>query len=251
LGATRPPTNPEPAPPLKGCETPDFGAQLLGATRGSVTCTDARTGEIAWRKKGLHNGLNQVIALGDILIAALTLSGGNEEDELAQYAGFTITPQGLKPRWQLDPAVAGHWYHSNYPSFGHDGLLYVGRHPKIRQHEKMVPDDNLDEWLALDPATGEVRGSYLTDSAYRCHHVALVIRAVREAKGLTWYAVAKLAEIPNPNPATVRDIEYGRDAKLSNIEAVATALGLKLELVEQTFEWKDGKIYTRIGDAKS
>jgi transcriptional regulator with XRE-family HTH domain len=57
------------------------------------------------------------------------------------------------------------------------------------------------------------------------------IRAVREAKGLTWYAVAKLAEIPNP--ATVRDIEYGRDAKLSNIEAVATALGLKLELVEQ------------------
>jgi hypothetical protein len=57
------------------------------------------------------------------------------------------------------------------------------------------------------------------------------IRAVREAKGLTWYAVAKLAAIPNP--ATVRDIEYGRDAKLSNIEAVATALGLKLELVEQ------------------
>jgi len=57
------------------------------------------------------------------------------------------------------------------------------------------------------------------------------IRAVRVAKGLTWYAVAKLAEIPNP--ATVRDIEYGRDAKLSNIEAVATALELKLELVEQ------------------
>ena len=47
-------------------------------------------------------------------------------------------------------------------------------------------------------------------------------------------SVAKLAEIPNP--ATVRDIEYGRDAKLSNIEAIATALGLRrlrLELVEQ------------------
>jgi hypothetical protein len=57
------------------------------------------------------------------------------------------------------------------------------------------------------------------------------IRAVREAKGLTWYAVAKLAAIPNP--ATVRDIEYGRDAKLSNIEAVATALGLRIALVEQ------------------
>jgi hypothetical protein len=62
--------------------------------------------------------------------------------------------------------------------------------------------------------------------------VGAQIRAAREAKGLTWYAVAKLASIPNP--ATIRDIEYGRDAKLSNIEAVATALGLKLELVEST-----------------
>jgi hypothetical protein len=55
------------------------------------------------------------------------------------------------------------------------------------------------------------------------------IRSAREAKGLTWYAVAKLAGIPNPN--TVRDIELGRDAQLSNVEAVATALGLRLELV--------------------
>jgi hypothetical protein len=58
------------------------------------------------------------------------------------------------------------------------------------------------------------------------------IRAARQSKGLTWYAVAKLASIPNP--ATIRDIEYGRDARLSNIEAVASALGLKLELVEST-----------------
>lgn len=56
------------------------------------------------------------------------------------------------------------------------------------------------------------------------------IRAVREAKGLTWYAVAKLAGIPNPN--TVRDIEYGRDAQLSNVKAVARP-GLRLELVEE------------------
>ena len=60
--------------------------------------------------------------------------------------------------------------------------------------------------------------------------IAAQIRAAREAQGLTWYAVAKLASIPNP--ATIRDIEYGRDAKLSNIEAVATALGLKLELTK-------------------
>jgi DNA-binding XRE family transcriptional regulator len=57
------------------------------------------------------------------------------------------------------------------------------------------------------------------------------LRAARESKGLTWYAVAKLAGISNPN--TVRDIEYGRDAQLSNVKAVAKALGLRLELVEE------------------
>jgi len=57
------------------------------------------------------------------------------------------------------------------------------------------------------------------------------LRAAREAKGLTWYAVAKLAGIPNSS--TVRDIEYGRDAQLSNVEAVAKALGLRLELAEE------------------
>ena len=35
-----------------------------------------------------------------------------------------------------------------------------------------------------------------------------------------------------PNPSTVRDIEYGRDTKLSSLQAVAKALGLRLELVE-------------------
>lgn len=61
--------------------------------------------------------------------------------------------------------------------------------------------------------------------------IAAEIRAAREAQGLTWYAVAKRAGIPNPN--TVRDLEYGRDVKLSNLEAVAAVLGLKLELVER------------------
>jgi hypothetical protein len=58
------------------------------------------------------------------------------------------------------------------------------------------------------------------------------IRRAREAQGFTWYAVAKRAGIPNSN--TVRDIEYGRDAKLSNVQAVAKVLGLRLELVQET-----------------
>jgi len=57
------------------------------------------------------------------------------------------------------------------------------------------------------------------------------IRAAREAQGLTWYALAKLADIPNQ--ATIRDIEQGKDVKLSNLQSVAETLGLKLELTEQ------------------
>lgn len=57
------------------------------------------------------------------------------------------------------------------------------------------------------------------------------IRQAREDRGLTWYALAKLAGIPNAN--TIRDIEYGRDAQLSTVQAVAHALGLRLDLVEE------------------
>jgi hypothetical protein len=55
------------------------------------------------------------------------------------------------------------------------------------------------------------------------------IRQAREAQGLTWYALAKQAGIPNQ--ATIRDIEHGKDVKLSNVQAVAAALGLELDLV--------------------
>ena len=53
----------------------------------------------------------------------------------------------------------------------------------------------------------------------------------REARRWTWYALARRAGIPNQ--ATVRDIEQGKDVKLSNLQAVAAALGLTLELAEQ------------------
>jgi DNA-binding XRE family transcriptional regulator len=57
------------------------------------------------------------------------------------------------------------------------------------------------------------------------------IRVAREARGWTWYALAKAAGIPNQ--ATIRDIELGKDVKFSNLQAVADALGLSLELVEK------------------
>jgi DNA-binding XRE family transcriptional regulator len=57
------------------------------------------------------------------------------------------------------------------------------------------------------------------------------IRRAREARGLTWYALATAAGIADQ--ATIRDIEQGNDVKLSDLQAVAAALGLRLDIVEQ------------------
>lgn len=57
------------------------------------------------------------------------------------------------------------------------------------------------------------------------------IRHAREAKGLTWHAVAQLAGLTDST--IVRDLESGRDLQLADVQAVAKALGLRLELVEE------------------
>lgn len=59
--------------------------------------------------------------------------------------------------------------------------------------------------------------------------IPAVIRAARESQGLTWYALAQLAGLPNQS--TIRDIEQGKDVKLSDLQAVAKSLHLELELV--------------------
>lgn len=61
--------------------------------------------------------------------------------------------------------------------------------------------------------------------------IPTTVRAAREAQGLTWHALAKLAGIDDQS--TIRDIEQGKDARLSDLQRVAGALGLQLELVEQ------------------
>ena len=58
------------------------------------------------------------------------------------------------------------------------------------------------------------------------------IRAAREAQQLTWQALAQLAGLPSAR--VVRAIEYGQDTPLSQLHAVAKALGLRLELVEES-----------------
>jgi transcriptional regulator with XRE-family HTH domain len=71
----------------------------------------------------------------------------------------------------------------------------------------------------LDPAHGpSERG-----------HIALAIRAARKAQGFTFEQVASQAGLSDAD--MVRDIEYGSDAKMSDVAAIANALGLRLELV--------------------
>lgn len=60
------------------------------------------------------------------------------------------------------------------------------------------------------------------------------IRDARQARGLTWYALANRAGLASAD--TVRDIEYGRDCPLSAVASVAKALGLRLELVAEPAE---------------
>jgi hypothetical protein len=59
--------------------------------------------------------------------------------------------------------------------------------------------------------------------------LALAIREASRRQGLTFEQLAERSGIGDPD--TVRDIEYGADAQLSDIAALAHALDLRLELV--------------------
>lgn len=89
-----------------------------------------------------------------------------------------------------------------------------------RQHLREIREKVLEDFPPRNPP--------------RLHPVAdgigAQIRLAREAQGLTWYSLAEKAG--RISPSTIRDIEYGRAVTLSDIEAVAVALGLKLELVD-------------------
>ena len=61
--------------------------------------------------------------------------------------------------------------------------------------------------------------------------IALAIREARKAQGLTFEQLAQRSGLADAD--TVRDIEYGSDAKLSDVAALAHALGLRLELVAE------------------
>ena len=61
--------------------------------------------------------------------------------------------------------------------------------------------------------------------------IALAIREARKAQGLTFEQLAQRSGLADAD--TVREIEYGSDARLSDVAALAHALGLRLELVAE------------------
>lgn len=104
-------------------------------------------------------------------------------------------------------------------------LKIAGRRSKIISPEKQAEYDEIRRQAKAELPPVENPKPPLPRTG-----IAAQIRRARKAQGLTWYAVAKQTGIPNSN--TVRDIEQGLDAKLSNVEAVVKVLGLKIEAVE-------------------
>jgi DNA-binding XRE family transcriptional regulator len=72
------------------------------------------------------------------------------------------------------------------------------------------------------PATGEVPPP---------PGIPVRIYDARKARGLTRYALGQLAGVPS---VAIRDLEQGADVPLSQLRAVAAALGLTVELVDHT-----------------
>lgn len=105
---------------------------------------------------------------------------------------------------------------------------------KITDRIRSLGPTNDEERRRLDEIRGNVMEEFPPLDPPRLQPVAsgigAQIRLAREAQGLTWYSLAEKAGLPSPG--IVRDIEYGREVTLSNIETVVAALGLKLELVE-------------------
>ena len=89
------------------------------------------------------------------------------------------------------------------------------------EEEKLKDQVVREQIMAEVPKRKHMGGAYVSP-------IAAAIKAAREAKGMSWYAVAKAAGIPNSG--TVRDIERGQDAQISNVEKIAAVLGLQLEL---------------------
>jgi len=91
--------------------------------------------------------------------------------------------------------------------------------PEERERHADIRDKVMQEFPPLDPPRLQPAAS----------GIGAQIRAAREAQGLTRFALAQRSGMPDSS--TIRDIEYDRDAKLSDVRAVAQTLGLEITLI--------------------
>src|SRR5437867_603248 len=103
--------------------------------------------------------------------------------------------------------------------------------PKLKHVNRRLTDEERSRHAQIrEAAMNDIPPKAAADRQPSPPGIPTKLRQARESQGLTWYALAKSAQI---NQATIRDIEQGKDVKFSDLQAVAAALGLKLELVEQ------------------
>jgi len=91
--------------------------------------------------------------------------------------------------------------------------------PEQKRAYDEVREKAKETFPPLDPARGPSEKG----------RIALAIRKARKAQGLTFEQLAEQAGIASAE--TVRDIEFGSDARMSDVAAIAAVLGLRLQLV--------------------
>ncbi len=95
--------------------------------------------------------------------------------------------------------------------------------------EKLPADSR--EWTEEEYRAflADVQEEFPPAAEFKPQGMGVGFHQARLAAGMSRYAVAKAAGIPDPR--TVKQIEAGHDVKLSSLEAVAKVLGLKLQVV--------------------
>jgi hypothetical protein len=144
-----------------------------------------------------------------------------------------------QPGWAKDTEAQGFLREAQEPTEGKQAYGFAGDRLRSSRAVRTIPMDtkklkHVDRRLTEEERArhAKIREAAVQDippkqgvgQAPSPPGIPARIRQAREAQGLIWYALAKLAGISNQ--AVIRDIEQGKDVRLSDLECVAPALGL-------------------------
>ena len=158
--------------------------------------------------------------------------------EAARKAGIEVIAVGIKEEAspEIEKFARVHWISLGAlsklidicKSEGVTQIMMCGQVKHARIFSSIVPDWRLVKLLAsLDTKNTEglIGGvaKVLSDEGIELVDSTLLLKDLLAPEGVLTRR--------KPTAEEMRDIEYGRDTKLSSVEAVAQVLGLKLELV--------------------